>query len=307
MTQKIIFFFMAWLLAGTLTFAQTKGEDVEALESIIAANYTNLSTFIQAHADEIKADDSDVDVSYCLQQLGGNTFDAQFGPFISSLVEVGCMHGFEACDIDNLYGLMDTFRQNGADVETLQQIEIFLGSELGSNIGEAACDGVPECEALGGRIGATLACLSVSKEIMQKITSAISSLKNVVNQVGEFTQDTIDTISNTAKSVNNQVQTAMDQISQGAENDAVSALKGATDQIASGMTDVGNAIAGAVNTAVGAVAGAGQQAVDAVGNAGQQAVDAVGNGATQAADEVGNGATQAADAVASGFCGIFGC
>ena len=256
--------------------------DIENIE-IPAAN-SQLADFIQTHADDLK-NEPDVDVNYCVQQFASTTFQSQYGELMGNLIEAGCINGLQACDVNDLNGILTQLQQNGWDIATIKQIHVLIGSMIGSSVGGEACDGVSACEWLGGKIGAALTCLSVSKEVFEGVVKAVSTLKDVANQAGDIGQDAVKTITDTANTVQNGVQTAIDQLQQGAENDAVDTLTGVTDDVGQGFTDIGNAIANGLTDAGNAIADAGQQAVDAVGN----------------------GVTQAADAVGNGFCSVFGC
>jgi len=262
-----------------LTFAVALQDGGSENVEVPAAN-SQLADFIQTHADEIKAQ-PDVDVDYCLQQFTSTTFESQYGQVMGSIIEAGCMHGLQACDINDLYGVLNQLKDNGFDGATIKQIHILIGSMIGSSLGEEVCDGVSACEWLGGKIGAALTCLSVSKEIFEGITAAISTLKNVANQAGDIGQDAINAINNAANTAENGVQNAIDQINQGVEDDAINALKGVTDEVGQGFTDIGTSIVGGLTDAGKAVEGAAEQAGGALQSAGQD--------------------------IASGFCGVFGC
>jgi ferredoxin len=279
-TKSLIF------LSLLLTFAVAQNE-----EAAIPTANSQLAAFIQSNADEIKAQ-PDIDVDYCLQQFTSTTFESQYGAVMGQIIEAGCMQGLQLCDINDLYGVLNQLQQNGFDGATLKQIHILIGSMIGSMAGEEVCDGVSACEWLGGKIGAALTCLSVTKEVFQAMETAVSSLKDAAMQTGQIGQDAVNAITDAANSVQNGVQDAIDQINTGNENDAISALKGATDDVGQAFTDLGNDIANGLNAAGGAIADAGQQAVGAVEGVGQQAVDG--------AEGVGND-------IKNGICGIFGC
>jgi len=257
---------------------------------IPAAN-SQLATFLQAHADELKKE-SDVDVNYCLQQFDPTTFEAKYGAVMDAIINAGCVHGLQSCSINDLYGVLDQLKGSGATGTTIQQVSILIGSIIGSMAGAEACNGARLCQYLGGKIGAGLACLSVSKEVYEGVMTAISTLKDVANQAGDMGQDALNAITDTANSVENGVQDAIGQINQGTANDAINTLKGVTDDVGQSFTDLGNSIAGGLTDAGSAIVDAGQQA----------------GGAIQGAAEQAGGAVQdAGGAVASGFCGIFGC
>ena len=252
---------------------------------------TKLEDFIKNNADEIKAQ-PDIDVDYCLQQFTSTTFQSQYGVVMGQLVEAGCIHGLELCDANDLSGIYVQLQQNGFDGATLKQIHILIGSMIGSAIGGEVCDGVSACEWLGGKIGAALTCLSVTKEVFQGVQKAVSSLKDAAIQTGQIGQDAINAISDAAKTAEKGVSDAIDEIKSGTENDAVDALKGVTDDVGQGFTDLGNEIANGLTDAGGAVAGVAEQAGGAIADAGGQAVGAV--------EGVGND-------IKNGICGIFGC
>jgi hypothetical protein len=246
-------------------------------QTIPAAN-SKLVDFIKSNADQIKTQPS-VDINYCLQQLTSAPFDSEFGPVIQAIIQAGCTNA-QNCDPNSLNGIISQLKGN-TDATTMEKIYILIGSMIGSTSGEAACDGITACEWVGGKIGATLTCLSISKEVFQGMETAIATLKGVTNQVGDVGQDAANAINNAASNAESGVQDAINQINKGATNDAIDSLKGVTDDVGQVFTTLGNDIANGLNAAGGAITGAGQQAVGAVENVGQQ--------------------------IANGFCGIFGC
>jgi len=138
---------------------------------------------------------------------------------------------------------------NGTSEDTMKRIYILIGSMIGSMAGSELCGGAWPCQMLGGRIGAVLTCLSVTKEVYEGVEKAISTLKDSPNQAGDIGQTALNAITTTANSVDNGVKDAMTKISNGVTSDAVNALKGATNEVGQAFVDFGNVVIGGLEDA----------------------------------------------------------
>ncbi len=252
---------------------------VSASSNEIPAANSKLVDFIKSNAEHIKSQPS-VDINYCLQQLTSAPLQSEFGLLIQAIISASCTNGPQNCNMNALNGVLSALKGK-TDATTMEKIYIMIGSMIGSMAGGAACDGAPACEWLGGKIGATLTCLSISKEVFEGVKTAISTLKDVTNQAGDIGQDAVNAITDASNTAEDGVQDAIDQINKGVTNDAVNALKGVTDDVEQSFTDLGSSI-------VGGATGVGGVIVDAGKKVEETAVD------------VGN-------QIKGGFCGIFGC
>ena len=285
----------------TTTESGSSGSTTTTTQEMPPQN-TQLADFIKAHADEI-ASEPTIDVNYCLNQFTSTTFSDNFGDIVGAILEIGCAEGLPACDLADLYGLINQLVDNGVDLVTIQQIYILIGSMVGGMTGEAACDGFPECEYLGGKIGTVMACLSVSKEVFDGIIAAVGTLEGYVIEAGEIGQDALNAMNYAANTLANGVSNAIDQLSKDASEDAMAALQDVSDQVNQGFTDVNNAIQNLLDDI-------GRTIENGVNEAGQVIVDTAneaGTWITETAEEAGQAIARVANEIAAGFCGIFGC
>jgi len=264
-------------MAGSTDFATLSGTHWEivtlvAASSDIPAANSKLVDFIKANAEQIKAQPS-VDINYCLQQLTSAPLQSEFGILIEAIIKASCTNGPQNCNMNALNGVLSALKGK-TDATTMEKIYILIGSMIGSMAGGAACDGAQICEYVGGKIGATLTCLSISKEVFEGVKTAIATLKDVTNQAGDIGQDVVNKITDASNTAEDGVHDAIDQINKGVTNDAVNALKGVTNDVGQSFTDLGNQIAdGAI--------GVGKKVEDVAVDVGNQ--------------------------IKGGFCGIFGC
>jgi len=268
----------------------------------VPAQNTQLADFIKAHADEI-ASEPTIDVNYCLSQFTSTTFQDQFGDIIGAIIDAGCAEGLQLCDLNDLYGLINQLVDNGVDLVTIQQIYILIGSMIGSLTGEEACEGFPECSFLGGKIGTCMACLSVSKEVFDGIVQAVATLQGYVIEAGDVGQDALNAMNYAANTLANGVQNAIDQLTKGASDDAMTALQDVSDQVGQGFNNLNDAIQNLLDDI-------GRTVANGVNEAGQVIVDTAneaGTWITETAIEAGQEIARVADQIASGFCGVFGC
>jgi len=231
MSQKsiTIIFFIACLLTGTLTSAQSP-----------EGAYNQVMDFLQIFGGNIKTGNADVD--YCLDKMNSNYFDFDFGPLIQALRNAGCFNGLDACNFQDLANIVSKLQANGIDPETIKKVEILIGSIIGSAVGAFACEGSSTCEQLVAKVGAAVTCLSMSKEVFEQIVDAVTDLEkqlgDLVEDVVDSAQDAIDSITNWVYNMKNGIENAIDSVIQGAQDGAADALKGITSQIAQGISDL---------------------------------------------------------------------